>query len=73
MLEPTQSQPVETQIAAVTVYEDRALVTRRGTIAISAQTQELVVADLPLTLQTDSVRVSGSGAIAVQLLGVRVP
>jgi uncharacterized protein (TIGR02231 family) len=72
MLETPQSQLVETQIAAVTVYEDRALVTRRGTIAISAQTQELVVADLPLTLQTDSVRVSGSGAIAVQLLGVRV-
>jgi N-terminal domain of unknown function (DUF4140) len=72
MLVPPQSQPIETQISAVTVYQDRALVKRRGAIAISSQTQALVVADLPLTLQTDSVRVSGSGAIAVQLLGVRV-
>jgi hypothetical protein len=34
MLVPPQSQPIETQISDVTVYEDRALVTRRGTISI---------------------------------------
>lgn len=62
---------IETHIAAITVYADRALVTRYGKVQLTGKEQELTLADLPLTLQTDSVRVDGTGKVAVRLLGVR--
>lgn len=44
--------------------------TRRGTVALNGQEQELVIAGLPVTLQTESVRASGAGTVAVRLLAV---
>ncbi|MBH8575295.1 mucoidy inhibitor MuiA family protein [Nostocaceae cyanobacterium CENA369] len=61
---------VESQIVAVTVYSDRALVTRRGSVSLTGLERELVISPLPLTLETESVRVSGTGTVGVQLLGV---
>ena len=65
------SQPIETEIVAVTVYVDRALITRRGTLQLAGDERELVLTGLPLTLQSDSVRAGGSGTVAVRLMGVR--
>ena len=62
---------LDTRISEVTVYTDRALVTRRGTVALTGNETELTIASLPATLETDSVRATGSGTIAVRLLGVR--
>ncbi|MCU0534912.1 MAG: mucoidy inhibitor MuiA family protein [Hydrococcus sp. Prado102] len=62
---------IETQISAVTVYSDRALVIRRGKIQLTGEETELIVADIPQTLETESVRVSGKGTVAVRLMGVR--
>lgn len=62
---------IDTQITAVTVYSRQAQITRQGTVELTGSEQELVISDLPMTLQTESVRVSGSSTQAVQLLGVR--
>ncbi|MEC4806136.1 MAG: mucoidy inhibitor MuiA family protein [Jaaginema sp. PMC 1079.18] len=62
---------LDTQIHAVTVYRDRALVKRRGRIQLTGSETELIIADLPLSLQSDSIRVKGMGNTPVRLLGVR--
>lgn len=67
---PSLRKTVQSQIVAVTVYGDRALVTRRGTVSLTGVERELVINPLPLTLETESVRVSGTGTVGVRLLGV---
>ncbi|MEG4342707.1 mucoidy inhibitor MuiA family protein [Microcoleus sp. A003_D6] len=62
---------VESKISEVTVYTDRALVTRRATVALTGNERELAIASLPATLETESVRATGAGTVAVRLLGVR--
>ncbi|MBW4675765.1 MAG: mucoidy inhibitor MuiA family protein [Desmonostoc geniculatum HA4340-LM1] len=68
----TQSwrKTVPSEIVAVTVYADRALVTRRGVVSLIGIEQELVITPVPMTLETESVRVSGTGTVGVRLLGV---
>ncbi|MFN6565096.1 MAG: mucoidy inhibitor MuiA family protein [Nostoc sp. ChiSLP01] len=61
---------VESEIVAVTVYADRALVTRRGVVSLTGIERELVITPVPVTLETESVRVSGTGTVGVRLLGV---
>ncbi|NQE37839.1 mucoidy inhibitor MuiA family protein [Microcoleus asticus] len=62
---------LDSSISEVTVYTDRALVTRRGTVALTGNERELAIASLPATLDTESVRATGAGTVAVRLLGVR--
>jgi len=62
---------LETRITAVTVYTDQALITRRGKVTLTGHEQALTLANLPLTLQPESVRASGAGTVAVRLLGVQ--
>ncbi|MEG4353262.1 mucoidy inhibitor MuiA family protein [Microcoleus sp. LAD1_D3] len=62
---------LETSISEVTVYTDRALVTRRGTVSLTGNERELAIASVPATLETESVRATGAGTVAVRLLGVR--
>jgi uncharacterized protein (TIGR02231 family) len=64
--------PIATQITAVTVYTDRALVTRSGTIQLTGTETTLVMPNLPITLDSESVRMSGKGSIPVKLQGVTV-
>jgi uncharacterized protein (TIGR02231 family) len=59
---------MDAPIVAVTVYPDRARVTRRGRLSLAAGEQRVVLESLPLTLRTDSVRVAGTGPATV--LGV---
>ncbi|WP_414570563.1 mucoidy inhibitor MuiA family protein [Nostoc sp. CCY 9925] len=61
---------VQSEIVAVTVYADRALVTRRGVVSLTGIERELVITPVPMTLETESVRVSGTGTVGVQLQGV---
>ncbi len=63
---------IDTQITAVTVYTDRALVTRQGTINLTGTERELMLVRLPTTLDPESVRVSGKGQVAVKLQGVTI-
>ncbi|MEG4530659.1 mucoidy inhibitor MuiA family protein [Microcoleus sp. D2_18a_D3] len=62
---------LDTSISEVTVYTDRALVTRRGTVALTGNERELAIVSIPATLETESVRATGAGTVAVRLLGVR--
>jgi uncharacterized protein (TIGR02231 family) len=59
---------VDAPIVAVTVYPDRARITRRGRITVPAGDQTAYVEALPLALHEDSIRVSGRGPATV--LGV---
>src|SRR6476469_1028310 len=62
---------LDTSISKVTVYTDRALVTRRGTVSLTGNERELAIVSLPATLEPESVRATGAGTVAVRLLGVR--
>jgi uncharacterized protein (TIGR02231 family) len=65
------NKTVDTRICEVTVYDDQALVTRRGVVQLTGEEHELVIAQLPVTLISESVRASSSGTVAVRLLEVR--
>ncbi|MBE9226922.1 mucoidy inhibitor MuiA family protein [Phormidium sp. LEGE 05292] len=59
------------KICEVTVYHNQALVTRRGKIRLEGGQQEIAIANLPLTVHTDSVTARCLGNAEVQLLAVR--
>jgi uncharacterized protein (TIGR02231 family) len=59
---------VETEIAKVTVYLDRAQVTRQSAIALEGTECLLKVIDLPATIDPASIRVSGRGESFVKIL-----
>lgn len=56
---------VDAPIVAVTVFPDRARVTRRATVTLAPGEQRVPCGPLPLNLLRDSVRVSGHGPAAV--------
>ncbi len=68
---------LQTQIVEVTVYPDRARVTRRGTAVLEPGLHKLEIAELPLTLDSSSVRAggkftAGTGSGGARLLGMDV-
>lgn len=63
---------VKTNIADVTVYPDRARVRCLGRCDIETGSHQLLVEDLPMTLDVDSVRVSGQGTAVIRILSVDV-
>lgn len=69
------AQPIATQIVAVTVYRDRALIQRRGTATWqqtpAEQTAIIEITGLPPMLQPDSIRV-GATSDQVQIYEVQV-
>jgi uncharacterized protein (TIGR02231 family) len=56
----------------VTVYPDRAHIHCQGSVEVTPAVQTLLFDELPLALDKDSVRVSGSGTVAVTILSVDV-
>lgn len=62
---------LKTDITAVTVFPNRARVTRDGMLHLARGEHMLVLAELPASLDKDSVRASGKGANA-KILGVEV-
>ncbi len=71
-LEEVAVPAVTLPIEDVTVYADRALVTRRGRVDLAAGVQDLVLSGLSARLVPDSVRAGGRGPAAVRLSGVDV-
>jgi uncharacterized protein (TIGR02231 family) len=70
MFDPVESTVLDAPIVAVTVYPDRARVTRRGKLQPPAGLIMVHIGPLPLGLHRDSVRVGGHGPATV--LGVDV-
>jgi uncharacterized protein (TIGR02231 family) len=66
----TPTTVIETQPSAVTVFPDRARVTRVGRASLATGLQRLEVSQLPLGLLPDSVRAAGKGTARAKLLGV---
>lgn len=62
--------PVESQISAVTVYTDRAVVTRTATANLTPGQTELVFERLPEALWEQSLQVSGRGTAQATILDV---
>lgn len=63
---------LETRIEAVTVYPDRARVTRQGTAVLEAGVQRIEMENLPLRLDPASARLAAHGAARARLLGLDV-
>jgi uncharacterized protein (TIGR02231 family) len=63
---------VDVTTTHVTVYPDRARVAAEGECEVAAGTHRLLIEELPLLLEPDSVRVTGLGSAHVRLLGVDV-
>lgn len=61
---------IPSQVTQVTVYPDRARVTRQGTGEVTTETQKIILDELPTTLLPDSVRVTGRGTARVRIQGV---
>jgi uncharacterized protein (TIGR02231 family) len=62
---------LETSISDVTIYTDRARVTRYAKSKLSTGEQSVLITNLPNTLIENSVRVSGKGE-GVKIIGVEV-
>ncbi len=62
--------PVNSTITAVTVYTDRAVITRTATVDLTSGTTELVFANLPEALNERSLQVSGKGTAQALILDV---
>ncbi len=62
--------PTESKITAVTVYADRAVVTRAAALDLAAGLVEVTFEKLPATLLDQSLQVSGRGAAEVAILDV---
>ena len=60
-----------TALDAVTLFPDRARVTRRGRLTLEPGQHRIDVTDLPLALLPESVRATGRGTARARLLGLR--
>jgi len=67
---PLRAASVESRISAVTVYLDRAVVTRTAAVELATGNAEVVFANLPESLQEQSLQVSGRGTAAATILDV---
>jgi uncharacterized protein (TIGR02231 family) len=63
---------LQTAITAIAVYPDRARVTRSGVTTLEPGSHKLDLPQLPLSLDTASVRASAQGTARARLLGVDV-
>lgn len=65
-------QPVTTRISAVTVFPDRAQITRIGTVELGAQGSRVVISQLPGWIDEESVRAAIVPASAGRIVDVAV-
>jgi len=62
---------LDTSIESVTLYPERALVTRRGAVTVeTAGEHTLRVSGLPQTVLRDSLRATGTGPAGTRILGI---
>jgi uncharacterized protein (TIGR02231 family) len=62
----------KSSIISVTIYPDRASITREGSLSLGSGTHSVVFDGLPSTLIPNSLRVSGKGTAIVKILGLDV-
>lgn len=65
-----RANAVDSRISAVTVYADRAVVTRSASASLSPGINEFVFEGLPANLQDQSLQVNGTGSVANTILDV---
>lgn len=63
---------VSSTVSAVTVYADRALVTRQAHLALDVGEGTIIVGGLPAALDEYSLRVAALGPAKVRLLGMKI-
>lgn len=63
--------PAEHRISGVTVFPDRAVVTRQGSVSLPAGEHQIVFENLPIGLDENSVRAGGTGG-GWKILGVEL-
>lgn len=63
---------VDSRVTAVTVYADRAVVTRTATVQLAAGPAELTFAHLPASLVEQSLQAAGRGTAGATILDVSV-
>lgn len=66
------SYTVPAVVTAVTVYPDRARVTVSGQVEVASGLHQLLFEELPLVLDSESIRAGGQGTAHVRLLGVNL-
>jgi len=59
------------RITAVTIFADRALVTRTATVTLPEGAHEIRITPLPGTIEEDSVTAKGSGEARVKIFGAK--
>jgi len=64
--------PVETTIKSAVVYPDRARVTSHGRCDLTEGLHQIVIGELPLAMEPESVRAAGQGTARVRLRSVDV-
>lgn len=69
---PPTRIPAQATISAVTVYQDRAQVTRSVSVTLKPGSQIIAVEGLPVLLQDDSVRVDAKGTAQATITGIEV-
>jgi len=60
-MDKIQSREIGSEIESVTVFADRAMVTRKAKISLAAGDHRLIFPDLPERVEENSVQVNGSG------------
>ncbi len=69
---PSVGRKIETRITQVTVYSDRAMVTREGKTSLESGVQRITIGGVPPLLLDETVRVSASGTADAKILEVKV-
>jgi uncharacterized protein (TIGR02231 family) len=69
---PADALDAESRITAVTVFADRAAVTRSAVVDLDSKNTAVRLGPLPGYIEPDSISVKGSGEAAVTLYGVRL-
>jgi uncharacterized protein (TIGR02231 family) len=72
LLSAQQRNTVDTDVSGVTLYSDRAEVTRSVEMTLYAGDYELTVKDLPYALQDQSLRVGGSGTASARITDIKI-
>ncbi len=67
-----QEKVVTTKISAVTVYLDRAEITRTAETYLTLGDHELVLMDLPTAMQDQSLRISGGGTASAKITDIKI-
>jgi hypothetical protein len=68
----SSERKVKSKVSAVTVYSDRALVTRTAHEELSSGVSSILFTDLPVTLVDQSIRVTGDAEGRAKILDVKI-